>query len=76
MSGRLPSLTPRQVIRALQRGGFSVTNTTGSHYRLVHKENPSRWVIVAYHNKDLKRGTLTGIIRQAGFTIDQFIALL
>jgi predicted RNA binding protein YcfA (HicA-like mRNA interferase family) len=33
-------------------------------------------VTIPIHNEDLKRGTLRGIIAQAGLTVPQFIALL
>jgi predicted RNA binding protein YcfA (HicA-like mRNA interferase family) len=64
------------VIRALQRAGFVVARTSGSHCRLIHQGDPSRKVTVPIHNEDLKRGTLRGIIAQAGFTVAEFIALL
>ncbi|CAN5428458.1 hypothetical protein BH18ACI2_BH18ACI2_26760 [soil metagenome] len=34
MSNKLPALKPKQVINALERGGFAVHHTTGSHYIL------------------------------------------
>ena len=73
---RLPALKPRQVIRALERGGFYVHHVTGSHYFLVHPDRPGLRVTVAYHNKDLKPKTLRSVVRQAGFTIDEFLDLL
>jgi predicted RNA binding protein YcfA (HicA-like mRNA interferase family) len=76
MTDRLPSLRPRDVIRALQRAGFVVARTSGSHCRLIHQSDASRKVTVPIHNEDLKRGTLRGIIAQAGFTVAEFIALL
>jgi predicted RNA binding protein YcfA (HicA-like mRNA interferase family) len=76
MTDRLPSLRSRDVIRALQRAGFVVARTSGSHCRLIHQGDPSRKVTVPIHNEDLKRGTLRGIIAQAGFTVAEFIALL
>jgi predicted RNA binding protein YcfA (HicA-like mRNA interferase family) len=77
MSGRLPSLTARDVIRALRRAGFSVTRTSGSHCRLVHASDPARRVTVPVHSgKDLKRGTVQGILRQAGLTAEELAALL
>ena len=76
MTDRLPSLRPRDVIRALQRAGFVVARTSGSHCRLIHQSDASRKVTVLIHNEDLKRGTLRGIIAQAGFTVAEFIALL
>jgi predicted RNA binding protein YcfA (HicA-like mRNA interferase family) len=42
----------------------------------VHSSNPARKVTVPVHGGDLKRGTLRGIISQAGFTVAKFIALL
>jgi predicted RNA binding protein YcfA (HicA-like mRNA interferase family) len=77
MTERLPSLKAREVIRALERAGFSVTRTAGSHSRLVHGTDPTRQVTVPVHSgKDLKRGTVQGILRQAGLTVEEFNALL
>ena len=74
---RLPSVTARDVIRALQNAGFSIVRTTGSHYRLVHDIDPTRQTTVALHKgKDIPRGTLRDIIKQAGLTVDEFIDLL
>lgn len=73
MTKRLPQVTPREVIAALMRAGFDIHHTTGSHY--VLKRGDLR-VTVAYHNNNLKRGTLASIIRQAGLTAEQFIAFL
>ncbi len=76
MSRRLPAVRPRQVIAALQRAGFVVRRVSGSHYRLAPPDDPTRWVVVAYHNRDLKPKTLRTIIKQAGLTVDAFIDLL
>ena len=76
MSQRLPGLKPREVIRALQRAGFFVHHTTGSHYILKNPQRPGLRVTVAYHGRDLKRKTLLSIIEQAGLTVDEFLKLL
>jgi predicted RNA binding protein YcfA (HicA-like mRNA interferase family) len=76
MTDRLPTLRAREVIRALQRAGFVVSRTSGSHCRLIHQENPARAVTVPVHSDDLKRGTLRAIVAQAGLTVPEFIALL
>jgi predicted RNA binding protein YcfA (HicA-like mRNA interferase family) len=73
MAGKLPSLKPKKVIKALERNGFYIHHTTGSHYIL--KKGKLR-VTVAYHNKDLKSGTLASIIAQCGLTVEEFLALL
>jgi len=76
MSHELPSLTPKKVIRALERGGFFIHHTTGSHYALRHPTSPSLRAIVPYHTKDLKRSTLRSIIKQSGLTVEEFLNLL
>ena len=75
MSRKLPALKAKDVLRALQRAGFTVHHTTGSHYILRHAEKSLR-VTLPLHNKDLKRGTLGSIIEQSGLTLDQFVELL
>ena len=76
MSRRLPTLTPRKVIQALERGGFFVHHTTGSHYTLRHPDDPTIRVTVPLHTRDLKRGTLHSIIKQTGLTVGEFLELL
>ncbi len=76
MSPRLPALKPREVIRALERAGFFLHHATGSHRYFKHPDRPARLVTVPFHTKDLKRGTLAGIIKQAGLSLDELIDLL
>ena len=77
MSRRPPQLTARQVIRALERGGFFIERSSGSHHLLVHRTDPRRRTTVAYHaGKDIPRGTLRNILRQAQLTVDEFLSLL
>lgn len=73
MSGKLPVLKPKKAIKALERYGFQIRRITGSHY-ILKKDN--RIVTVPYHNKDLKPATLASIIKQAGFTVEEFLDLL
>ena len=76
MNPRLPTMTARDVVRALERAGFVASRMSGSHCRLIHSRDPTRKVTVPVHSGDLKRGTLRGIIAQAGFTVAEFMALL
>jgi predicted RNA binding protein YcfA (HicA-like mRNA interferase family) len=76
MNVRLPALTAREAIRALERAGFVVSRTSGSHCRLIHVRDPARKLTVPVHSGDLKRGTLRAIIAQAGLTVAEFVALL
>ncbi len=55
---------------------FLVHHTTGSHRILKHPEKPALRVTLAWHNKDLKTGTLRAIIEQSGYTVEEFSKLL
>lgn len=70
---RLPSLKSSDIIKAIQRADFVEHRQRGSHK--IFKRGSLR-VIVPVHSRDLKRGTLYGIIEQAGFTVDEFMELL
>jgi predicted RNA binding protein YcfA (HicA-like mRNA interferase family) len=72
---RLPTVTPRQVIAALEKAGFIVDHQTGSHVVLWSQSNDQR-VVVPWHNRDLGRGLTLRIIKSAGLTRDEFVKLL
>jgi predicted RNA binding protein YcfA (HicA-like mRNA interferase family) len=75
--GRLPVVNGRQVVRALTRSGFVIDRIAGSHHILVHPTDPRRAVTVPVHGgRDLKRGTIRSILRQAGLTVEEFVQLL
>jgi predicted RNA binding protein YcfA (HicA-like mRNA interferase family) len=76
MNERLPVVTAREAIRALERAGFVTLRQSGSHCRLIHATDPARKVTVPVHGGDIKRGTLRAIIAQAGLTVSEFVALL
>jgi len=72
MPDKLPLISGQECVKALQRAGFKVEDQRGSHIRL---KAGSRRVTVPNH-KELDRGTLKSIIRQAGLTQDDFVKLL
>jgi predicted RNA binding protein YcfA (HicA-like mRNA interferase family) len=75
--GRLPAVNGRRVVRALGRAGFVIERVVGSHHVMVFPEDRTRTVTVPVHAaRDLKPGTIRSIIRQAGFTVEEFNALL
>ncbi len=73
MSPTLSDLPVRKVTRALESLGFQHTRTKGSH--AVYRHTDGRTVIVPMHGT-VKRGTLASIIRQAGVTPAEFLAVL
>jgi predicted RNA binding protein YcfA (HicA-like mRNA interferase family) len=65
----------RRVVRVLVQAGLSVVGRKGSHIRL--KRTTDRvYIVVVPDHRELARGTLLSIIRQAGYAREEFIELL
>ena len=77
MAAKLPVIDGKRVIRTLLRAGFTTDRIVGSHHVMVFPGDPTRTVTVAVHaGRDLKPGTLRSIIRQSGFSVEEFTNLL
>lgn len=72
---RLGQLKPIEVTNALKRAGFVEHHWTGSHLFLWHPQQ-KRMTQVPFHARDVKRGTMMKILRQAGLTQREFVTLL
>jgi len=66
---KLPVLSGRDVVAAFERLGFVQMRQRGSHVIL---QRAGVGCVVPLH-KELKAGTLSGVIRQAGLTQDEFL---
>lgn len=66
---RLPVLSGQAVVKALERLGFEQVRQRGSH---VVMRRVTVGCVVPLH-KEVKAGTLAGLLRQAGLTHDAFI---
>ncbi|MEA3459091.1 MAG: type II toxin-antitoxin system HicA family toxin [Chloroflexota bacterium] len=72
---RLPVLKATELVRALEKAGFQVIRQKGGHVRMKHPDG--RVVTVPVHpGRDIGRGLLRKVIRDAELTRDEFIALL
>ncbi len=71
---KLPVVSGTECIKALEKIGFEDYRQRGSHIVLVRKSPPAQTTIP--NHKELDRGTVRAIIRQAGLTVDEFVALL
>jgi predicted RNA binding protein YcfA (HicA-like mRNA interferase family) len=74
VSDRLPVVSGAQLIQALQRVGWESVRQRGSHVRLKHADRSIPLVIPLH--KELKRGTLSGILRDAGIDREELAELL
>ena len=66
---KLPVLSGRDVVKALERLGFEQMRQRGSH---VIMQRGGVGCVVPLH-KEVKTGTLAGIVRQAGLTQEEFL---
>jgi predicted RNA binding protein YcfA (HicA-like mRNA interferase family) len=75
MKRELPILKPKETVAALERAGFLLKRQTGSH-AILYKPGTLRPISIPIHPKDLPRGTLRAIIRQANLTVEEFLKFL
>jgi predicted RNA binding protein YcfA (HicA-like mRNA interferase family) len=68
-----PLLSGRDCVSALSRLGYVQTRQRGSHVRL---ECRGRAPLTVPMHGELDRGTLRAIIKAAGLTVEEFVALL
>ena len=71
---QLPRLSGRNCVKALTKIGFYQKRQHGSHI-ILRRDNPFAQLVVPDH-KELDRGTLRAILRQANLSVDEFNALL
>lgn len=54
---------PRELIKLLTKNGWQTISQNGSHVKL---KNGNQTEIIPLHNKDLKKGLLTKIMKRTG----------
>ena len=68
-----PSLTPKQIVKVLNKIGFDFFRQKGSHQIFVMG---SKMIVVPMHNKTLKRKTQISIIKGTGLTQEEFYSYM
>ena len=69
---KLPRVSGAEAVRALERLGFTVARQRGSH--IVLRRGSSGCVVP--NHRELKTGTLAGVLKQAGVSAEEFIGAL
>ncbi len=72
---KLPAVKPREIARFLERNGFVLDHVSGSHFIYYHPASKRR-AVVPQHNRDIPKGTLISLLREAGFTREALIEFL
>ena len=69
---KLPLVSGTEVVRTLERLGFIVLRQKGSH--IILRRGPMGCVVP--NHREIKMGTLSGILKQAGVSVEEFIETL
>jgi predicted RNA binding protein YcfA (HicA-like mRNA interferase family) len=70
---KLPLLSGKEVIRALSKIGYYVRDQKGSHVHLRHSYRKS---LTIPDHREIAKGTLRAIIKDADLTVAEFLDLL
>jgi predicted RNA binding protein YcfA (HicA-like mRNA interferase family) len=73
--GSIPVLSGKDLCAALRKLGYEIDHQTGSHIILRVAKPPFRRLTVPNH-KEIAKGTLRAIVKQAGITIEELKELL
>ena len=73
---KLPVLSGREVIKVLKKIGFEEKRQKGSHIILTKETEHGKKGVVVPNHKEIDKGTLLEIIRQAGLTREGFLKFL
>ena len=71
---KLPVVSGQKLVRVLERLGFTLDRQRGSHMILFRAEPPT--TVTVPDHRELDRGTLRAILRQADITPSQLHELL
>jgi predicted RNA binding protein YcfA (HicA-like mRNA interferase family) len=76
MASKYPVLKASEVVRCLEKLGFVFKSKNGSHAKYVRiiKGRPKQTAIVPIHSTDIPKGTLQGILEQAGISLREFMS--
>ena len=72
---KLPVVKPRVLVRFLETNGFVLDHVSGSHFIYRHPVSHRR-AVVPQHNRDLPTGTLLAILRESGFSREDFLKFM
>ncbi|MEK7559469.1 MAG: type II toxin-antitoxin system HicA family toxin [Patescibacteria group bacterium] len=70
----MSSFKAREIVKILQKLGYIQKRQTGSHLMMYHPKS-KRIIPVPIHTKELKKGLVKGIMKQAESSEKEFIKL-
>ena len=73
---KLPTISGREIVKVLVRIGFAIVGRKGSHVRLKRQRGKEILIVIVPMHRDLAKGTLRSILRQANLTVEDLNRLL
>ena len=72
---RMPQVTARELVRFLKAQGFAEDRQTGSHLTLWHEGRRTSVTVPIHTGCDIGRGLAVRILKDAGFSVDDYLRL-
>jgi predicted RNA binding protein YcfA (HicA-like mRNA interferase family) len=72
---RMPQVTARQLVQFLKAQGFTEDRQAGSHLTLVHEGREASVSIPMHTGCDVGRGLSVRILKDAGFSVEDYLRL-
>ncbi len=74
---KLPAVSANEMLKILMnKKGFTVTRQRGSHISLHKKTEERTLLVVVPQKREIKKGTLLSILRQAKISQEEFLELI
>ena len=73
---RLPVISGREIVRVLTKIGFAIVGRKGSHVRLKRRRAEEVLIVIVPMHRELARGTLRSILKQANLSAEDLLRLL
>ncbi|NWF91266.1 MAG: type II toxin-antitoxin system HicA family toxin [Ignavibacteriaceae bacterium] len=70
---KLPAITSSELVRVVKKFGFVEQRQKGSHLHLKRDSDKRRVTIPIHKGRDIPKGTLTAILKDAGISIEEFL---
>ena len=72
---RMPQVTARELVRFLKSQGFVEDRQSGAHLTLWHEERHVSVTVPMHTGTDLGRGLAVRILKDAGFSVEDYLRL-
>jgi predicted RNA binding protein YcfA (HicA-like mRNA interferase family) len=72
---RMPQVSARELVRFLESQGFAEDRQSGAHLTLRHATRRVTVTVPVHTGTDVGRGLAVRILKDAGFSVDDYLRL-